>query len=181
MCALVGQYSVRFARLHFTLSDLIPLWVDSLLSSHLLQGLPCNPFRFSSLNFACASVTLEVEPVIKLLSRKDILFKDTVPNEPDSDSAGSGQSQVVGSCRRKITLDFVKGGESELLLKSNSYCISRNFTAYYHTRKKCSDSPHKFIQCLSLPCSTLSCQVIASVPLPSACKAAHVYKQHIAD
>jgi len=39
-----------------------------------------------------------------LLSRKDILFKDTEPNESDSDSADSGQSPV--------TLVFLKGGES---------------------------------------------------------------------
>jgi hypothetical protein len=68
----------------------------------------------------CTSVTLEVEPVIKLLSRKDILFKDTVPNESDSDSDGSEQGPVAGSCRRKVTLVFLKGGESELFLKSNS-------------------------------------------------------------
>ena len=61
-----------------------------------------------------------MEPVIKLLSRKDILFKDIEPNESDSDSAGSGQSPVAGSCRRKVTLVFLKGGESGLFLGSNS-------------------------------------------------------------
>jgi hypothetical protein len=72
------------------------------------------------------------------------LFKDTVPHESDSDSAGSGQSAVAGSCRRKVTLVFLKGGKSELFHKGSS----RKFTTYYHTRKKRSDSPHKFIQCL---------------------------------
>jgi hypothetical protein len=68
----------------------------------------------------CTSVTLEVEPVVKLLIRKDILFKDTVPNESDSDSAGSGQRPVAGSCRRKLSFVFIKGGESELFLNSHS-------------------------------------------------------------
>jgi len=56
---------------------------------------------------------------MKLQSTKDILFKDTEPNESDSDSAGSGQSPVAVSCRRKVTLVFLKGVESELFLKSN--------------------------------------------------------------
>jgi hypothetical protein len=57
---------------------------------------------------------------MKLQSTKDILFKDTEPNESDSDSAGSGQSPVAVFCRRKVTLVFLKGVESELFLKSNS-------------------------------------------------------------
>ena len=66
------------------------------------------------------SVTLELEPIIQLLSSKVNLFNDTVPNESDSDSSGSGQSPVVRSCQHKVPLVFLKGGESEMFLNSDS-------------------------------------------------------------